>query len=184
MSEYKKRIIPLDRKKWEGHKFAKFNYTSNFYYDVEVHHKGSDFHFSFVKKPFETPLEKNPDEFDVLFQPWFDNIKAWGIVEGERLIAVIETAVDEWNNRLRITELWVDDAYQRKGIATALMDIAVQRAKDENRRAVVLETQSCNEKAIEFYLAYGFTLIGFDSYHYQNDDIERKEVRMEFGLLL
>lgn len=70
------------------------------------------------------------------------------------------------------------------GIGTALMDIATQRARDERRRAVILETQSCNEKAIDFYRAYGFSLIGFDACAYQNNDIGRREVRMEMGMLL
>jgi len=70
------------------------------------------------------------------------------------------------------------------GIATALMDMAIGRAKQEGRRAVVLETQSCNEGAIDFYLNYGFTLIGFDTCAYRNDDIQRKEVRIEMGYYL
>jgi len=64
------------------------------------------------------------------------------------------------------------------------MDIAVQRANDEKHRVLMLETQSCNDGAISFYLAYGFTLIGFDACAYQNNDIERKEVRMELGIFL
>ena len=83
-----------------------------------------------------------------------------------------------------MTELWIDEAYRRKGIGTALMDIAVKRAKDEKRRVIMLETQSRNEAAIAFYLSYGFTLIGFDSCAYQNNDLDRKEVRMEMGIFL
>jgi len=184
MSDYKNRIVSLEREKWQGHKIAKFHYTANAYYDVEINRTGTDFQVSFIKKPLDTPFKNNSDQYDILFQPWFENVKAWGIVENERLIAVIETAVEEWSNRLRITELWVDDAHHRKGIATALMDIAMQRAKDEKRRVIILETQSCNVGAIEFYLTYGFTLVGFDACAYQNNDLKRKEVRLEFGILL
>jgi ribosomal protein S18 acetylase RimI-like enzyme len=180
---YTNRIIPLDRDKWQGHKLA-FHYVSQNYYDVEISRSDGRFDVSFIKKPFDTPFEHLPNDSDKLFQPWWDDVKAWGIVENDRLIAVIETAIEEWSNRLRITELWIDDAYRRKGIGTALMDIAVKRAKDENRRAIMLETQSRNEGAISFYLAYGFTLIGFDACCYGNDDLSRKEVRMEFGMFL
>ena len=48
-------------------------------------------------------------------------------------------------------------------------------------RMIVLETQTCNEKAINFYLKNGFSLIGFDLYSYTNSDPERKEVRIEMG---
>lgn len=183
-NDYTNHIIPLEREIWKGHKFAEFHYKANAYYDVEINRMGNDFQVSLIKKPFDKPFIKEPDGFDILFQPWWDDVKAWGIEEGGRLIAVIETAVEKWSNRLRVTELWVDDDYHRKGIATALMDVAIKRAKDEKRRVIMLETQSCNENAIAFYLSYGFTLIGFDSCAYQNNDLERKEVRMEFGILL
>jgi ribosomal protein S18 acetylase RimI-like enzyme len=176
-------IVPLDRNAWQGHRLE-FHYISNNYYDVEINRSESGFQASFTKKPYTTPFEKMPDDTDKLFQPWWDDIKAWGIIQDGRLIAVIETAVEEWSNRLRVTELWIDDKYRRQGIGTALMDLAVKRAKDEKRRAVMLETQSCNEAAIAFYMAYGFTLIGFDSCAYNNNDIERKEVRLEMGFLL
>ena len=156
----------------------------NNYYDVEIDRSDNGFQVLFTKKPLDAPFEHQPNEHDKLFQPWWDDIKAWGIVENGCLIAAIETAVEEWSNRFRVTELWVDDAYRRKGIATALMDIAVGRAKDEKRRVIMLETQSRNEGAIGFYLVYGFTLIGFDACAYQNNDLQRKEVRMELGIFL
>ena len=180
---YINRIVPLDREKWQGYRLD-FHYVSHNYYDVEINRSDDGFQLSFIKKPFDTPFEHMPNETDKLFQPWWDDVKAWGIEDNGKLIAVIETVVEEWSNRLRVTELWIDDAYRRKGIGTALMDIAVKRAKDEKRRVIMLETQSRNEGAIGFYLAYGFSLIGFDACAYGNDDLNRKEVRMEMGIFL
>lgn len=174
-------IIPLERERWQNHRLE-FHYISHHYYDVGISRTDNGFQVSFLKKPFDTPYEKMPDDTDKLFQPWWDDIKAWGVVEGGRLVAAIETAVEEWSNRLRVTELWIDDAYRRQGIGTALMDLALKRAKDEKHRVVMLETQSCNEGAIAFYLTYGFTLIGFDACAYRNNDLSRKEVRMELGI--
>ena len=45
----------------------------------------------------------------------------------------------------------------------------------------VLETQSCNEKAIAFYKKCGFEIIGFDLYAFTDTDPERREVRLEMG---
>ena len=178
------RITPLEREQWQGYVLP-FHYVSYNYYDVEITRTGDNFNVSFVKKPFDTPFEYTPaKDYDKLFQPHWEQVKAWGIIEGERLIAVVETAVEEWSNRLRVTELWIDDDHRRQGIGKALMDIAVDRAREEKRRAIMLETQSRNENAIAFYLAYGFTLIGFNACEYQNNDLDRKEVRMEMGILL
>ena len=182
-NEYINRIIPLDREKWQDY-CLKFHYISHNYYDVEINGSGDRFQVSFTKRPYEKPFEYVPNDADKLFQPWWDDIKAWGIEESGELVAVIETAVEKWSNRLRVTELWIADTYRRKGIGTALMDIALKRAKDEKRRVLMLETQSRNEGAVAFYLNYGFTLIGFDTCAYQNSDLKRKEVRMELGMFL
>ena len=182
-SDFAFNIVSLEREQWQGHEFP-FHYISHNYYDVEIRRSDGSFHVSFIKKPFDSPYEHMPDDTDKLFQPWWDDVKAWGVVEGGRLIAAIETAVEGWSNRLRVTELGIDDAYRRRGIGTALMDIAMKRAQNEKRRALMLETQSCNENAIAFYLAYGFTLIGFDACAYRNDDLARREVRLEMGILL
>lgn len=100
------------------------------------------------------------------------------------MIACIETCPEEWSNRLMVTELWVHEDYRRQGIAHALMAVAKEQARLERRRAIILETQSCNAGAIAFYLQEGFTLIGFDSCCYKNCDLERKEVRLDMGLIL
>jgi len=176
-------ITQLDCNKWAGHQLM-FRYIANNYYDLVIDQTGNSFNMVLIKKPFDTPFEKEPDDTDILFQPWWDDVKAWGVVENEQLLAVIETAVERWSNRLIVTELWIDDDHRRQGIATALMDIAKKRAQDEKRRVLMLETQSCNEGAIAFYLQYGFELIGFDKYAYQNDDVERKEVRINMGMII
>jgi len=176
-------ITQLEQEKWQDYELP-FHYISDHYYAVTIDHCVDQFQVAFTKKLFSTPYEKMPDDSDKLFQPWWDEIEAWGIIIEDKLVAVIETAVEEYSNRLRVTELWVDDGFRRQGIAYALMDKAVQRARKEKRRAVILETQSCNGGAISFYRNYGFSLIGFDSCAYQNDDISRNEVRMEMGLFL
>ena len=61
--------------------------------------------------------------------------------------------------------------------AQVVKEIAVS----QKRRAVMLETQSCNTNAIGFYLHEGFELIGFDTCCYTNDDIGKKEVRLNLG---
>lgn len=78
-------------------------------------------------------------------------------------------------------DLLIDDDFRRSGIGSQLMDLAKVEARKVGARMLVLETQSCNVPAINFYLQHGFELIGFDLAHYTNNDIERNEFRMEFG---
>lgn len=61
------------------------------------------------------------------------------------------------------------------------MNTILLEAKQSGARMVVLETQTCNENAIEFYRKNGFDIIGFDLYAYTNSDPERHEIRIEMG---
>lgn len=85
---------------------------------------------------------------------------------------------------MRVWEFLVEQEFRRRGIGILLMEYAVRIAKEKGARALVLETQSCNVPAICFYLRFGFELIGFDVTAYSNEDIEKKEVRLELGLKL
>ena len=69
-------------------------------------------------------------------------------------------------------------AAKAKAEATA----AKAKAKAAGCRGMVLETQSCNVAAIACYQKHGFRFIGLDTTCYTNDDIGKREVRLEMGL--
>lgn len=185
MSDMKsrKKIVHLPKEQWQG-KDIPLGYTTTEYYDVKVSDEDNGFVISMDKKPFENPVSHTPEEYDFpdkLYADYWEQACAWGIVENGELLAVIETAVEEWSNRLRVTELWITPALQGLGYGHALMEIAKERARLERRRAIILETQSCNVHAIGFYRHEGFQVIGMDTCCYTNRDIERREVRIEMG---
>ena len=119
-----------------------------------------------------------------LLQPHLIHPLLFGCMEGSNLLGFIELSQEDWNNRLRISNILVTEAKRYQGIGKQLMAKAVEVCNTNGNRALVLETQSCNDPAIRFYRACGFTLIGCDLTHYSNEDIDRKEVRLEFGLSL
>lgn len=106
------------------------------------------------------------------------------VSESGEMLACIEVCPEEWSNRLVVMELWVSEELRRKGVGKRLMDKAKEVAVRQKRRAVILETQSCNTNAIGFYLHQGFELIGFDTCCYTNEDIARREVRVNLGFFL
>lgn len=176
-------IIHLEKEKWKGY-ILTVKYTTKQYYDVVVNKKENGFDINIEKKDFTEEITHRPEEYDFsdkLYEEHWENAYAWGVIDNEKLVAAIETDQEIWSNRLRITELWVAEDYQKQGIGHALIEIAKEQARRERRRAIILETQSCNVNAVDFYQHEGFTLIGFDSCCYKNNDLERKEVRLEFG---
>ncbi|MBQ9118614.1 MAG: GNAT family N-acetyltransferase [Lachnospiraceae bacterium] len=180
------KIVPLPKDQWAGTPIP-MGYTTKEYYDVVITRQENGFTMTMEKKRFDTPVTHTPEEYDFpdkLYEEHWTGAYAWGVIENGELIATIETDPENWSNRLRVTELWVAPEYQKQGLGHALMEIAKEQARIENRRAIILETQSCNVNAIGFYLHEGFTLIGFDSCCYASNDLERKEVRIELGYFL
>lgn len=176
-------IVHLTKEEWKG-TIIPIAYKTDQYYDVVVNKKEKGFHIEIEKKNFAEPVTHSPEEYDFpdkLYQDFRENAYAWGVIVQDELVAAIETDSEIWSNRLRITELWVSEVYQRQGIGHALINIAKEQARIERRRAIILETQSCNVNAIDFYQHEGFSLIGLDTCCYRNNDLQRKEVRLEFG---
>jgi len=174
--EYK--IIPLPKEKWKGTPIM-LKYTTTQYYDLAATAGDGFFNIQLVKKPFDAPVTHSPEDYDFpdkLYQDHWQNAQAFGIVDEsdgrEELLACIEICPEEWSNRLMVTELWVADHLHRRGIGTRLMNIAKEQAALQGRRAIA------------FYLSQGFELIGYDSCCYTNNDVQRREVRLDLGFFL
>ncbi|MCD2346716.1 GNAT family N-acetyltransferase [Clostridium guangxiense] len=176
-------IIHLPKDKWKG-TIIPIKYKTDKYYDVIVNRMDKGFTIEIEKKDFIEPVTHTPEEYDFsdkLYEDHWEKAYAWGVLVNDELVAAIETDQEVWSNRLRITELWVAEKYQKQGIGHALIKMAKEQARRERRRAIMLETQSCNVNAVDFYQHEGFSLIGMDTCCYSNDDLQRKEVRLEFG---
>ena len=173
-------IVFLPKEKWKGTPVP-LAYRNDSYYDLEIGPMDENgCTVSLVRKSAEAFERSHSDS---LYQDYWDNAEAYGIVsgDGEKMLACIEMCPEEWSNRLLVTELWVSEDLRGKGVGKRLMDKAKAVAVSQKRRAVFLETQSCNTNAIGFYLHEGFELIGFDTCCYTNDDVGKKEVRLNFG---
>ena len=176
-------IIHLPKEAWKD-TVLPIGYRTDQYYDVVLNKHEKGYHIEIEKKDFRETVTRAADEgeeSDKLYSEHRSDPFAWGIVVDGELVAAIETDRESWSDRLRVSELWVADAYHKQGMGRALMDVAKEQARLERRRAIILETQSSNVNAIGFYYHEEFQLIGMDTCSYGNDDLERKEVRLEFG---
>ena len=178
-------IIALPNDKWKGTTIPLVTRNDSFY-DFEMDPLDRDgCTVKIVRKPSEQQIIHTPEEYDFpdsLYQDHWEKAEGYGVVsDAGELLACIEVCPEEWSNRLMVTELWVCDELQGKGHGKRLMDKAKEIAIKQGRRAIILETQSCNTNAIGFYLHQGFELIGFDTCCYTNNDIGRREVRINLG---
>jgi len=170
-------ISELPRERFEGFQVV-FSYDSKAYYDLKIRCTQNVFSADFVRTPCE-PIHK--ESVDRLFAPYWEDPRAYGLFDGPHMRAILEVTPENWNNRLRITNLCVQEGYRRRGYGALLMTKAREIARSQRRRGIILETQSCNSAAIAFYLSQGLTFMGFDAFCYTNEDAQRHEVRMEMG---
>lgn len=181
------KIIELPKENWKGAIIPMVTKSDSFYDFIINPLDSSGCTISLVRKRAEKEIVHTPEEYDFpdsLYQEHWENAEAFGVIsDGGELLACIEVCPEEWSNRLIVTELWVSEELRNKGIGKRLMNKAKEIAQNQKRRAVILETQSCNTNAIGFYLHEGFELIGFDTCCYTNNDIKRREVRMNLGYL-
>jgi ribosomal protein S18 acetylase RimI-like enzyme len=159
-----------------------YEYVSHSYYDVRLWREKDSWKAELVKKNFSEPVKKTfKSRF---YESFVEAPRVFAAKIGEQQVGWIELGYHKWNNTMRVWEFLVKEEYREKGIGALLMKQAVKIAKEKDARLLVLETQSCNMSAIDFYLNYGFELIGFDTAAYSNNDVDKKEVRLEMGLKL
>jgi ribosomal protein S18 acetylase RimI-like enzyme len=157
-------------------------YTSSHYYDVDVRAEAGSWRIELTRRAFEKTLDKNYR--GRLFEDHVEEPRVFAAMLDDRQVGWVELGYESWNNRMRVWEFLVDYELRNRGIGTLLMNHAVKVAKEKGARMLVLETQTNNDVAVKFYLNFGFKLIGLDIAAYSNDDVEKREIRLELGLKL
>lgn len=159
-----------------------YKYLTSGYYDLLIRHEAEGWRIELVLRPFAEPIERISESR--FYEEFVEEPRSFAAELDGKQVGWIELGYHKWNNRMRVWEFLVEGEHRNKGIGTLLMDHAVKIAKEKGARMLVLETQSYNVTAIDFYLKYGFELIGFDSTAYSNEDVQKKEIRLEMGLKL
>jgi ribosomal protein S18 acetylase RimI-like enzyme len=173
-----KRIVKED---YPNGKKIIYEYTSDKYYDV-LYKEGEngwtiDLTIKYFDQPFHKYLEGN------IFEDYLEDIECYiAELNGEE-VGVVSFSHEKWNNVLRIIDIHIHQSEQNKGIGSKLMALVIERAAQIGVRAIVLETQTSNYPAIQFYKKHGFNFMGCNLLSYSNNDVEKKEVRIEMGIV-
>jgi ribosomal protein S18 acetylase RimI-like enzyme len=91
---------------------------------------------------------------------------------GESVIGLLMIIVPSWANAAEITDFAVHRGARRQGAGRALLEEAVRWAKERRYVALWVEPRADNAEAIQFYIANGFRVSGFNDHLYSNADDE------------
>jgi GNAT superfamily N-acetyltransferase len=70
-----------------------------------------------------------------------------------------------------VTDLVVNVAQRRKGVASALLMAAQDWASNRSHRRLILETQSKNLPAVRLAQKFGYEFCGYNDHYYINQDV-------------
>jgi ribosomal protein S18 acetylase RimI-like enzyme len=92
-------------------------------------------------------------------------------VDGD-VAGLLIVVVPDWGDAAEITDLAVDIAFRRVGAGRALVEAAIDWAREQGHRALWVEPRADNHAAISFYTSLGFRVSGFNDRMYSNADHE------------
>ena len=176
------KISELDKSQYDYY-VLHYRYITDSHYVVSQNSDKNSFSVKFERQDYKTPVTVENE--DTLFQDYWKYPEAYGLEdENGNLVGFLELDFEDWNSRVRITQLLIDESLRRKGYGKMLMDFAKDIAKDRDYRMLILETQSRNTPAIDFYLSQGFVFSGTNLHFYSNDDISEDEVMLELAYFI
>ncbi len=160
----------------------RFGYASEYFYDLESRETAAGFSWSLIRRPASPPIAK-----EHRWMPFEDappNARGYvALVDGEPA-GYVECALEEFTNLVRVLHLYVRQGSRRMGVGTKLLEGVEQAARHFRARGVVIETQTGNVPAIQFYQSMGYTFWGVNSAFYTNDDVAKRDVRVDLGKTL
>jgi streptothricin acetyltransferase len=126
-------------------------------------------------EPYKKILTVDPAEYST----FIDNPKKvifFADVEG--IPAGQIKVIPWWNKFACIDELTVDTEFRGRGVGKALLERAIEWAREQDYPGLTLETQTNNVPACKLYEQCGFVLSGFDLNAYKNDPDCRDEIAL------
>ena len=116
-------------------------------------------------EPYEKILDVDPEDYST----FIDNpqkVIFFADVDGKPAGQI--KLIPWWNKFAYVEELIVDTEFRGHGVGRALMNYAIEWAKENGFPGLTLETQDNNVPACKFYEKCGFVLGGFDLYAFRN----------------
>lgn len=95
-----------------------------------------------------------------------------------KIVGVLDVEEEAWRNTAWIWNIMLDVDARGKGIGREMIQHTIAWGRRRGLRAILLETQTNNVPACQFYLHMGFQLVGINTVFYTNQDMERDEVAL------
>jgi len=129
-------------------------------------------HISFHAMRLPRPIDASyPRLSDELISHWQGAGCFLVAVEGKEVKGFIDAQPVIWNETARVSNLIVAPEERRTGTGTMLIEAVADWARSYGLQYLVLEAQTKNVPAIQFYQRNGARFCGFNDHYYPNRDV-------------
>lgn len=116
-----------------------------------------------VGRPMRRRLEgETLDGLVQLYGP-LDRLQLIGAFDGDELVGLLTWKYEDWNRMVWLCDVRVREDHRRKGIAGKMLEDLQWAAMRTDGRGIMLETQTSNYPAIQFYLSKRFQMTGLNT---------------------
>ena len=103
---------------------------------------------------------------------WREAISAKGsrmflLVEGKGIMGFTGLVDSDWNETIRIMDVFVDPKYRERGLGLRLVNSMIQKAKKTKYRCLIAEAPSLSN-VVGLYKKAGFRKCGYNDRYYSN----------------
>ncbi len=99
------------------------------------------------------------------------NSEMFVLEENKEIIGFTGLEYFDWNNTIKIIDIFVHPEYRKKGLGSKLVKYLLNRAKKTKCRCIIAEAPSFNP-ILQLYLKMGFRKCGYNDRYYSNKNEE------------
>ncbi len=134
--------------------------------------------FELLETPVDPPLYKDYRAFEKTLADVEKRLRdiegGYVALAGGQVAGVVLLKVEDWRSVARIEDIIVGRQFRRYGIGSLLLSCACDWARNHGCWAILLETQSINYPAIQFYLRNGLEVWSIDRHFYPPGSVEHE----------
>lgn len=144
----------------------------------ELESEGHSLVFELIETPVDPPLYKDYREDELTLQTVQEHLQradgGYVALVDNQVAGCVILHLESWRSLARVRDFIVGRQFRRYGIGSLLLNCAADWARHQSCRAILLETQSINYPAMQFYLHNGFEVWGISRNFYPPGPLEHE----------
>ena len=128
----------------------------------------AQFHLVHLPRPMTVPV---PPEARDMTKAWQRGDGIYAARRGNVILGYIHVESDQETRTGRIRRHVVAPEFRQQGVGVALLERAMEWARERRLQGIEVALSTKNHPAIEFYLAHGFVFTGFSEHLWGSQEI-------------